>query len=59
MRRHVTRIAMQARQTLPEGTGVVGAGLAVAAITSYVFVIVALNALQGDAKAAFSAYCGP
>jgi len=56
MRRHVTRITMQARQTLPEGTGVVGAGLAVAAITSYVFVIVALNALQGDAKAAFSAY---
>ena len=25
MRRHATRLAMQARQTLPEGTGVVGA----------------------------------
>ena len=56
MRRHAARIAMQARQTLPEGTGVVGAGLAVAALTSYVFVIVSLNALQGNAKAAFSAY---
>ena len=56
MRHHVSRIALQARQTLPEGTGVVGAGLAVAAITSYVFVIVALNALDGSADAAFSAY---
>ena len=56
MRRHAARIAMQARQTLPEGTGVVGAGLAVAAVTSYVFVIVSLNALEGNAKAAFSAY---
>ena len=56
LRQHVTRIALQARQTLPEGTGVVGAGLAVAAVTSYVFVIIALNALDGTADAAFSAY---
>jgi hypothetical protein len=56
MKKHAARIAMQARQTLPEGTGVVGAGLAVAAVTSYVFVIVSLNALDGNAKAAFSAY---
>jgi O-antigen/teichoic acid export membrane protein len=56
LRQHVSRIALQARQTLPEGTGVVGAGLAVAAATSYVFVIVALNALDGTADAAFSAY---
>jgi O-antigen/teichoic acid export membrane protein len=56
VRRHATRIIGQARQTVPEGTGVVGAGLLVSAITSYVFVIVALNSLSGDAKAAFSAF---
>lgn len=45
-----------ARQTLPEGTGAVGSGLVVSALTSYVFVVVALNALTGDSKAAFSAF---
>ena len=43
------RLVATARQTLPEGTYAVGAGLVVAAITSYVFVIVALNSLQGEA----------
>jgi O-antigen/teichoic acid export membrane protein len=56
MRARATRLAVQARQTLPEGTGAVGAGLAVSALTSYVFVIVSLNSLDGDAKAAFSAF---
>jgi O-antigen/teichoic acid export membrane protein len=56
MRDRASRLALQARQTLPEGTGVVGAGLAISAITSYVFVIVSLNSLEGDAKAAFSAF---
>jgi O-antigen/teichoic acid export membrane protein len=50
------RLVATARQTLPEGTYAVGAGLVVAAITSYVFVIVALNLLQGEAAAAFSAF---
>ena len=50
------RLVATARQTLPEGTYAVGAGLAVAAVTSYVFVIVALNSLQGEAAAAFSAF---
>ena len=56
MRSQAARIVTQARQTLPEGTASVGAGLAVAALTSYVFVVVALNALDGNAKSAFSAY---
>ncbi len=45
-----------ARQTLPEGTASVGVGLAVAAITSYVYVVVSLNSLEGGAAAAFSAF---
>jgi O-antigen/teichoic acid export membrane protein len=49
-------LATQARTALPEGTAAVGAGLAVAAVTSYVYVIVALNALEGSAAAAFSAF---
>lgn len=56
MRTRATDLAAQVRQTLPEGTGAVGAGLVVSAITSYVFVVVSLNALDGDAKAAFSAF---
>jgi O-antigen/teichoic acid export membrane protein len=56
MRTRTARIVIQARQTLPEGTGSVGAGLIVASITSYVFVIVSLNSLEGNAKAAFSAF---
>ena len=45
-----------ARQTLPEGTASVGIGLAVAAVTSYIYVVVSLNALVGGAAAAFSAF---
>lgn len=46
----------KARDVAPEGTFAVGAGLVVAAITAYVFVIVALNSLVGANKAAFSAF---
>ncbi|MCD9623369.1 hypothetical protein [Rhabdothermincola salaria] len=56
MKAKATRIAAQARQTLPEGTTSVGAGLAVAALTSYVFVVISLNSLVGGAAAAFSAF---
>lgn len=52
------RLAGLVRSSVPEGTLAVGVGLAVAALTSYVFVIVSLNALTGGAKAAFSAYWG-
>src|SRR5690606_15489277 len=50
------QLATQATQALPQGTGAVGAGLAVSAVTSYVFVVVSLNALSGEAAAAFSAF---
>lgn len=56
MRARVAALVRQVQQALPEGTAAVGAGLAVSAATSYVFVIVALNALDGDAKASFSAF---
>jgi O-antigen/teichoic acid export membrane protein len=56
VRGRANRLATQATQALPEGTTAVGAGLAVSAITSYLFVIVALNALTGEAAAAFSAF---
>ena len=41
---------------LPTGTTSVGVGLAISSVTAYAFVVVALNALSGDAKAAFSAF---
>lgn len=56
MKQRISAAVGAARQTLPEGTGAVGAGLAVSAMTAYVFVVVALNALSGDTKAAFSAF---
>ena len=56
MKQRVDRLVQKAQQTVPEGTGVVGAGLAVSALTSYIFVVVSLNALSGDAAAAFSAF---
>lgn len=47
----------RARTTLPEGTLSVGAGLAVAGLTAYVYVIITLNALgtNDEAVAGFSA----
>ena len=56
MKDKAARIAAHARQTLPEGTASVGTGLAIAAVTSYVFVVVSLNSLVGGAAAAFSAF---
>ncbi len=41
---------------LPEGTAPVGVGMIVGALTSYLFVVVSLNALTGDPAAAFSAF---
>jgi O-antigen/teichoic acid export membrane protein len=56
MKQKVLGLARNFQAALPEGTAAVGAGLAVSALTSYVFVIVALNALDGPAKASFSAF---
>ncbi|MSX32749.1 MAG: hypothetical protein F2782_04525, partial [Actinobacteria bacterium] len=44
------------KEALPEGTFAVGAGLIVAAITAYLFVIVTLNALSAKEKSGFSAF---
>lgn len=44
------------KEALPEGTFAVGAGLIVAAITAYLFVIVTLNALDAKEKSGFSAF---
>jgi hypothetical protein len=41
---------------VPAGTFSVGLGLAIASVTAYAFVVVTLNALSGEAKAAFSAF---
>lgn len=56
LRARTIGLASKATQTLPEGTPAVGAGLAIAAITSYIYVVVSLNALVGGAAAAFSAF---
>jgi O-antigen/teichoic acid export membrane protein len=49
-------IPAKIQEALPTGTAAVGAGLVVASITSYVFVVVVLNTLDGTGKAAFSAF---
>jgi O-antigen/teichoic acid export membrane protein len=49
-------VAAKSQDALPTGTAAVGAGIAISALTSYVFVIVALNSLDGSSKAAFSAF---
>jgi O-antigen/teichoic acid export membrane protein len=41
---------------LPTGTTSVGVGLAISSITAYAFVVIALNSLSGDTKAAFSGF---
>jgi len=46
----------RAKEAVPVGTGAVGAGLVVSSIAAYAFVVVALNALDGTAKSAFSAF---
>jgi O-antigen/teichoic acid export membrane protein len=56
VKRRLTSLVSTAQSTLPEGTGSVGAGLIVASVAAYVFVVVSLNALTGGAAAAFSAF---
>src|SRR5664279_3830244 len=48
----------KARGAVPEGTFAVGAGLGVAAVTSYLFVIVANKGLSSQQYSAFGAFWG-
>lgn len=48
----------RARESVPEGTFAVGAGLLIASVTSYVFLVLTLNALPQAAKAGFGAFWG-
>jgi O-antigen/teichoic acid export membrane protein len=47
-----------ARESVPEGTFAVGAGLLIASVTSYVFLILTLNSLGQAGKAGFGAFWG-
>lgn len=53
-----TKMIEKARGAVPEGTFAVGAGLGVAAITSYLFIIVANKGLDSQQYAAFGAFWG-
>lgn len=52
------KLVDRARESVPEGTFAVGAGLLVTSITSYVFLVLALNALPESGKAGFGAFWG-
>jgi O-antigen/teichoic acid export membrane protein len=52
------KLIEKARGAVPEGTFAVGAGLGVAAITSYLFVIVANKGLSSQQYSAFGAFWG-
>jgi len=58
VRRRAQVLVARARDAVPEGTFAVGAGLMVAALAAYVFVIVSLNALDREGRAAFGAFWG-
>ncbi len=44
----------RAREAVPEGTFAVGAGLMVAAVTSYVFIVITLRTLGKEGSVGFS-----
>jgi O-antigen/teichoic acid export membrane protein len=52
------KLIEKARTAVPEGTFAVGAGLAVTAITSYIFIIVAQRGLSDPQYSAFGAFWG-
>jgi len=56
VKRRLTAGVGRVKGAVPEGAGSVGVGIAVSAITAYVFVIVTLNSLDTGPKAAFSAF---
>ncbi len=58
MRDRSGKLIEKARTAVPEGTFAVGAGLAVTAITSYIFIIVAQRGLSDPQYSAFGAFWG-
>jgi len=52
------KLVGRAKESVPEGTFAVGAGLLIASVTSYVFLVISLNALNQSGKAAFGAFWG-
>lgn len=56
MQQSAKKLIGRAREAVPEGTFAVGAGLLVAAVTSYVFIILALRALGSKGSAGFSSF---
>ncbi|MBV8949749.1 MAG: hypothetical protein JOZ99_02660 [Actinobacteria bacterium] len=58
MQQSAKKMIDRAREAVPEGTFAVGAGLLIAALTSYVFVILALRGLSNRSGAAFSTFWG-
>ena len=56
MKKKLSEGAAKVKGAVPAGTGSVGAGIVVAALTGYIFVIVTLNSLGVGPTAAFSAF---
>lgn len=56
MKKRIVEGAAKVRGAVPAGTGSVGLGIIIAALTAYIFVIVTLNSLDTGPKAAFSAF---
>ena len=56
MQQSAKRLIDRARESVPEGTFAVGAGLLIAAVTSYGFVILALRSLGSKGSAGFSSF---
>jgi len=56
MKKKIASGASKLKGAVPAGTGSVGVGIAISAVTAYVFVIVTLNSLDTGPKAAFSAF---
>lgn len=60
MKQRAEKLIGKAREAVPEGTFAVGAGLLIAALAAYIFVIVALNSIpsRSSGHSAFGVYWG-
>ena len=56
MKQRIAGVASRAKDAVPVGTGSVGVGIVVSALTAYIFVIITLNSLGTGPKGAFSAF---
>lgn len=56
MKQKLLNSASKVKGAVPVGTGSVGLGIVISAVTAYVFVIITLNSLGTAPKAAFSAF---